>query len=51
MILKIHLILFSTTDKNITIDSKFNIFEYDEVVIMKIKKDNNNSYNKNKIQN
>ena len=26
-------------------------FEYDEVVIMKIKKDNNKSYNKNKIQN
>ena len=42
---------FWTTDKNVAIDSKFNILEYDEVVIMKIKKDNNNSYNKNKIQN
>ena len=40
---------FCTTDMNITIDSEFNILEYDEVAIMKVKKDNNNSYNKNKI--
>ena len=40
---------FCTTDMNITIDSKFNMCN--EVNVMKIKKDNNNSYNKNKIQN
>ena len=40
---------FCTTDMNTTVDSEYNILEYNEVAVMEIKNDDNNKYYKNKI--
>ena len=40
---------FCSTDMNTTIDSEFNLLEYEEIAIMEVENDDKNSYKKTKI--